>query len=59
MKKKISKRYKKLSKEKDSNKLLSFEDAIKLVKKNCTTKFDESIDVSIMLNLKNKSRCFM
>ena len=54
MKKKISKRYKKLSKEKDSNKLLSFEDAIKLVKKNCTTKFDESIDVSIMLNLKNK-----
>tara|TARA_B100000686_G_scaffold353229_1_gene457973 strand:+ start:1209 stop:1895 length:687 start_codon:yes stop_codon:yes gene_type:complete len=53
MKKKISKRYKKLLKEKDS-KPLNFEDAIKLVKKNCTAKFDESIDVSVMLNLKNK-----
>ena len=29
-------------------------EAIKKVKKNCTTKFDESIDVSFSLNLKQK-----
>ena len=54
MKKKFSKRFKKLletSKEKDS---LKFEDVISKVKKNCTTKFDESIDVSLSLNLKQK-----
>ena len=54
MKKKISKRYKKLLKEENNIKPLNFEDAIKLVKKNCTAKFDESIDVSVMLNLKSK-----
>ena len=48
-----SKRYKKLP---DTNELKAetFEKIILDVKKNCTTKFDESIDVSIMLNLKNK-----
>jgi large subunit ribosomal protein L1 len=54
MKKKFSNRFKKLleiSKEKDS---LKFEDVISKVKKNCTTKFDESIDVSFSLNLKQK-----
>ena len=54
MKKKFSKRFKKLletSKEKNS---LKVEDAISKVKKNCTTKFDESIDVSFSLNLKQK-----
>ena len=54
MKKKFSKRFKKLletSKEKDS---LKIEDVISKVKKNCTTKFDESIDVSLSLNLKQK-----
>ena len=30
------------------------EEAIKKVKVNCTTKFDESIDVSLQLNLKSK-----
>ena len=30
------------------------DDAIKLVKKNCNTKFNESIDVSFYLNLKQK-----
>ena len=30
------------------------EEAIKKVKQNCTTKFDESIDVSLNLNLKKK-----
>ena len=54
MKKKFSKRFKKLletSKEKNS---LKIEDVISKVKKNCTTKFDESIDVSFLLNLKQK-----
>ena len=54
MKKKFSKRFKKLldtSKEKNP---LKIEDVISKVKKNCTTKFDESIDVSLSLNLKQK-----
>ena len=58
MKKKFSKRFKKLletSKEKDS---LKFEDVISKVKKNCTTKCDESIDVSFSLNLKQKKDQF-
>ena len=58
MKKKFSNRFKKLletSKEKDS---LKFEDVISKVKKNCTTKFDESIDVSFSLNLKQKKNEF-
>ena len=54
MKKKLSKRYKKLIADKDKTKPIIFDEAIKLVKKNCTTKFDESIDVSLMLNLKQK-----
>ena len=32
--------------------------AIKMVKKNCNTKFNESIDVSISLNLKQKKEEF-
>ena len=32
----------------------NIEDAIKKVKTNCTTKFNESIDVSFRLNLKKK-----
>ena len=58
MKKKFSKRFKKLletSKEKNS---LKIEDVISKVKKNCTTKFDESIDVSFSLNLKQKKNEF-
>jgi len=58
MKKKFSKRFKKLletSKEKNS---LKIEDVISKVKKNCTTKFDESIDVSFSLNLKQKKDQF-
>ena len=54
MKKKFSKRFKKLleiSSDKNSSKI---EDAISKVKKNCTTKFNESIDVSLSLNLKQK-----
>ena len=52
--KKLSKRYKKLIDNSKDKKSISFEDAIKLVKKNCTTKFNESIDLSLKLNLKQK-----
>ena len=54
MKKKISKRFKKLLTISNNKKIETIEDAIKIVKKNCTTKFDESIDVSFNLNLKLK-----
>jgi large subunit ribosomal protein L1 len=54
MKNKSSKRYKKLIEISKSNKIESLEESIKKIKKNCTTKFDESIDVSFNLNLKHK-----
>jgi len=54
MKRKQSKRYKQLvSLSKDGNKEVISE-AIKKVKKNCTSKFDESLDLSLVLNLKSK-----
>ena len=49
-----SKRYKKLLETSNEKKALALEDVIKKVKKNCTTKFDESIDISCSLNLKHK-----
>tara|TARA_Y100000590_G_C15629554_1_gene980688 strand:- start:681 stop:1376 length:696 start_codon:yes stop_codon:yes gene_type:complete len=56
MKKKYSRRYKKLVEDNKSKKgeTIDIDQAIKNVKKNCTTKFDESIDVSFSLNLKSK-----
>ena len=54
MRKKLSKRYKKLLDKTEANKIETLEEAIKKIKKNCTTKFDESIDVSLNLNLKQK-----
>ena len=57
MKKKMSKRYKKLSSEKNKS-IVGVDEAIKMVKKNCNTKFNESIDVSINLNLKQKKEEF-
>ena len=51
---KISKRYKKLVEASKEKKPLLIDDVIKKVKSNCTTKFDESIDVSLNLNLKHK-----
>jgi len=54
MKIKASKRYKKLVESARDKKIQTIEDAIKKVKLNCTTKFDESIDVSFKLNLKQK-----
>ena len=54
MSKKASKRYKKLLDSFKDNKVLSLEESIKKVKQSCTAKFDESIDVSLNLNLKQK-----
>ena len=54
MKLKVSKRFKKLLEVSKNKKIETIDEAIKKVKKNCTTKFDESIDVSIRLNLKQK-----
>ena len=58
MKKKYSKRFKKLLEISKEKKPLMIEDVISKVKKNCTTKFDESIDVSFLLNLKQKKEEF-
>ena len=54
MKLKASKRFKKLLEVSKDKKIETIDEAIKMVKKNCTTKFDESIDVSFNLNLKQK-----
>ena len=50
--KKQSKRYKNLIKSLNKHKKLELKEIIDLVKKNSTTKFDESIDVSLRINLK-------
>ena len=50
--KKSSKRYKNLIKSAERNKKLSVNEILDLVKKNSNTKFDESIDVSLRINLK-------
>ncbi len=50
--KKHSKRYKALLKPISKDKKIELKEIIDLVKKNSTTKFDESIDVSLRINLK-------
>ena len=50
----MSKRFKKIIDTSKDGKIESIEEAIKKVKNNCTTKFDESIDISLKLNLKQK-----
>ena len=50
----ISKRYKALSQETKKLKQDTIENLLRIVKKNCTTKFDESIDVNFQLNIKQK-----
>ena len=50
--KKNSKRYREILKNTINDKKVSIKEAIDLVKKNSTTKFDESIDVSLKINLK-------
>ena len=58
MKLKASKRFKKLLEVSKDKKIETIDEAIKKVKKNCTTKFNESIDVSFNLNLKQKKEEF-
>ena len=50
--KKHSKRYKEILKNAIKDKKVNVKEALDLVKKNSTTKFDESIDVSLKINLK-------
>ena len=50
--KKNSKRYRKILETSIKDKKVSPKEALDLVKKNSTTKFDESIDVSLKINLK-------
>ena len=50
--KKKSKRYKELAKKALMEKKLSAKDILELVKKNANAKFEESIDVSLKINLK-------
>ena len=51
----VSKRFKKLIQEKqDTND--SIIKLLPIIKKNCTTKFDESIDLSININNKQKKK---
>ena len=50
--KKKSKRYKEILKTSIKDKKINAKEALDLVKKNSTTKFDESIDVSLNINLK-------
>ena len=49
---KSSKRYKEILKNSIKDKRVAPKEALELVKKNSTTKFDESIDVSLKINLK-------
>ena len=54
MRKKTSKRYKKLTDTFKDKKLATLEETIMKAKQSCTAKFDESIDVSLNLNLIQK-----
>ena len=49
---KRSKRYLKIVQSKIKDKKIELPEIIELVKKNSNTKFDESIDVSLRINLK-------
>ena len=49
-----SKRFKKLPEKTNIEKPNSISNLIPIIKKNCTTKFDESIDLSILINNKQK-----
>tara|TARA_B100000029_G_scaffold402252_1_gene401662 strand:+ start:1224 stop:1916 length:693 start_codon:yes stop_codon:yes gene_type:complete len=54
MREKYSKRYKKLIESNKVKKNETIDEAIKKVKLNCSAKFEESIDLSLFLNLKTK-----
>ena len=55
MRNNFSKRYKKILDSKKDINNIEIDEAIKKVKDNCTAKFDESIDISLFLNLKKKN----
>ena len=50
----LSKRYKKLPEKTTELASETIEKLLPLVKKNCTTKFDESVDLSFQINHKQK-----
>ena len=50
--KKRSKRYKEIKSSESKDKKLQIKEILDLVKKNSTSKFDESIDISLRINLK-------
>ena len=50
----VSKRFKKLPENTSAWPAESIEKLLKEIKKNCTTKFDESVDLSIQINNKQK-----
>ena len=49
-----SKRFKKLPKNTSNQSSEAIEKLLSVVKKNCTTKFDESLDLSFQINNKQK-----
>ena len=49
-----SKRYKKLPENTNKKESDTINNLIPVIKKNCTTKFDESIDLSLQINNKQK-----
>ena len=51
-----SKRFKKLPEKTNTLPSESIEKVLKEIKKNCTTKFDESVDLSIQINNKQKKK---
>ena len=51
-----SKRFKKLPEKTKEMSAESIEKLIPAIKKNCTTKFDESIDLSFQINNKQKKK---
>ena len=50
----ISKRFKKLKEKMSEQSSETIENILPLIKKNCTTKFDESVDLSFQINNKQK-----
>ena len=51
-----SKRFKKLPKNTNTLKAEPINNLLSKVKGNCTTKFDESIDINILINNKQKKK---
>ena len=51
-----SKRFKKLPEKTSELPAAGIENLISTIKKNCTTKFDESVDLSFQINNKQKKK---